>query len=399
MATSFEKLDFEEIQEKNLQDLILTEQRESLGMDFKQQLPEGEQARQEVSKDVVAMANASGGNIVYGLAEKEGGVASKLMSLGPIEGAEKLSAKIQSWLNADIAPSLVGIRIKVVPIEHGGFALVLRIPRSLQSPHAVVGFPDKTVMRYWRRSESQSVPMPEHEIRRTYVSGIDVHKQVDAFRRERIAFNDGTPSGAYLAGAVRVHGFFVPLNSFLSGSVYSYADLKVACEKLEFAEGSYSATTPCLEGAMRHSGGQGEVWQSWHIHRNGVIEWNDAGTNYDHWPEAGNKRRKLLFPRYEHVLGDRLDDVRGAFAKLGLAGPVIFGLSLTDAAGAVVFTKRTFRFSNLMCPVSQVHAHALMLNSVDELVVQNIKPSLDHIMNAFGLPSSLGYGKDGEKLP
>ncbi len=399
MATSFEKLDFEEIQEKHLQDLILTEQRESLGMDFKQQLPEGEQARQEVSKDVAAMANASGGNIVYGLAEKEGGVASKLMSLGPIEGAEKLSAIIQSWLNADISPSLVGIRIKVVPIEHGGFALVLRIPRSLQSPHAVVGFPDRTVMRYWRRSENQSVPMPEHEIRRTYVSGIDVHKQVDAFRRERIAFNDGTPSGAYLAGAVRVHAFFFPLNSFLGGSLYPYADLRVACEKLLFAEGSYSAPTPCLEGAMRYCGSQGEVWQSWHIHRNCVVEWNDAGTNYEHWPESGKERRKLLFPRYEHVLCDRLADVRAALSVLDLAGPIIFSLSLTAATNAIVFTNRSFRFSNLTCPVSQVHAHSLMLDSADELVAKNIKPSFDHIMNAFGLPSSLGFGKDGEKLP
>lgn len=398
MPSNFEKLDFDRIQEKDLQDLVLSEQRENLGLDFKQKLPEGEQARQEVSKDVAAMANASGGNIVYGLAEKEGGVAAKLVSLGEAEGSEKLSAKIQSWVNADISPAVLGVRIKVVPFECGGFALILRIPRSLQSPHAVVGYPDRTVMRYWRRSENQSIPMPEHEIRRTYTSGLDVHKQVDAFRRERITFNDGTPFGAYLAGSVRVHAFFVPLNGFLSGSLYSYADLKVACESLRFAEDSYSAPAPCLEGAMRHTGGQVEVWQSWHIHRNGVIEWNDAGTNYQHWPEAGQGRSKLLFPRYEHAIGDRLPDVQDALRKLGLAGPVIFGLSLTDAAGAVVYTTRRFLFSSLTCPVSQVHAHSLMLNSVDELVVQNIKPSLDQIMNAFGLPSSLGYGINGEKL-
>ncbi len=59
------------ISEADLADLIAQEVREDRGLDYKRDLNISPEARPEFFRDISSFANASGGDIIYGLDEEE----------------------------------------------------------------------------------------------------------------------------------------------------------------------------------------------------------------------------------------------------------------------------------------------------------------------------------------
>lgn len=111
----------------------------------------------EISKDISAMANASGGIIIYGVKTKERGknktLPDKITYINPTN-AEILDQVI----NSQIRPPISGIRKKFIGKKKTHQIMVVHIPQSVESPHQNLA--DK---RYYRRSLSESLPM-EHDL-------------------------------------------------------------------------------------------------------------------------------------------------------------------------------------------------------------------------------------------
>jgi hypothetical protein len=88
---------------------------------------------EEFAKDVSAMANASGGVLLYGVAEDD---KTKRPATYPItdEPFDQAQVRLHSILDGLIEPRLMGVTFDEIRI-HGGYVLGIRVPGSLAGPH------------------------------------------------------------------------------------------------------------------------------------------------------------------------------------------------------------------------------------------------------------------------
>ena len=88
---------------------------------------------EEFAKDVSAIANASGGVLLYGVAEDPVTRKPVLTPIGD-ESYDHVHVQLQGVLDSLIEPRLMGVRFYEVPVS-GGYILGLVVPGSFAGPH------------------------------------------------------------------------------------------------------------------------------------------------------------------------------------------------------------------------------------------------------------------------
>lgn len=128
--------------------------------------------REELAKDLAAMANSGGGTIVYGVAEdKVDGisVAHEVRPTGVV--TEEIEQRIRQVASSGISPPLTGLTLLNLtpPGDATGGVLVIDIPDSPDRPHLV---PRTTGDQFWfvasRRNGPHTEAMTEHELATAY---------------------------------------------------------------------------------------------------------------------------------------------------------------------------------------------------------------------------------------
>lgn len=390
--TLFEDTPIDELTAEHVRALVTSSRSEGRRIDFKEAFKRSDNGKSrdshEVAKDVAAFANSSGGDIIYGVIETDGIATGTCLAVSAQE-AEGVLSFVQAAVRDGVSP-YIDIRCKYIPMEDNAGVFVIRVPKSNQAPHAVRKRGEKDALWFFKRGEDCALPMEESDVRHAYTTGFDVNRQIEVFRRTRIAQVDDTIAGPLFSKSVRVHAFFIPLATFSNGDHLAYPRLLVGANRLRL-EGSHSGPMACPEGAFLHGGAHDGIWHAWYIHRNGIVEWVDAGTNFMHNNPSGEKSKKVVFPLYERRLCDRLQDAANCISALDLGGPLAFCLSLTNAKGAQFFAPNNRFLNSSLCPVDAMHAQTLILRSAADLCPDKIKSSLDHVMNGFGLQRSVNF--------
>lgn len=106
---------------------------ESATLDFKRSIPGRDGGGvAELAKDVSAMANADGGDLVFGIDE----VDAAASAIAPIttETADQAQRRIFQVIDSNIEPRLRGVHMKAVDVP-GGYVLIVRVPASFDGPH------------------------------------------------------------------------------------------------------------------------------------------------------------------------------------------------------------------------------------------------------------------------
>jgi hypothetical protein len=110
----------------------------------------------EMARDVSAFANSAGGQIIYGMTEK---------NHDPAGLDQGIDAKIYQplWfeqvLQQHITPNIGGLAIKPVPLSGGNVAVVIGVPATNGDPHQV------SDGRYYRRNNFNRLAMDHYEIK------------------------------------------------------------------------------------------------------------------------------------------------------------------------------------------------------------------------------------------
>lgn len=189
----------------------------------------GDYAKRKLFKEIVALANSSGGRLFLGIDEssEKPPVAANLLPLPRCHDlAESLERSAYSW----IEPPLTPMRVRGVPVGNDGSGVVVfDIPSSHNAPHR-----SKDLQCYIRRG-TESVPMTMYEIqdltlrldRRTEEiqrsfdeSKAEFHTWADRRRpvsRKGIAFRVvAVPTGAplYIARTFRNAQVILPIQNF-----------------------------------------------------------------------------------------------------------------------------------------------------------------------------------------
>jgi hypothetical protein len=144
----------------NLQQLVDEGLEESLTLDYKDSraLTRDGKGPDELCKDVIALANSAGGQLIYGI--EEDAVTKKPSRVDDGVTDAKITREwIEQILNSRVQPRLTGVTTTRIDMENGRFGYVISVPQSQAAPHQA---PDK---KYYRRFDLQSVPMHDYEIK------------------------------------------------------------------------------------------------------------------------------------------------------------------------------------------------------------------------------------------
>lgn len=156
----------------DLQRLIDEQIGESLSLEFKASsaLDRADHHKRELARDVSAFANSAGGQIVYGLAERE----DRYEVDDGIDPNHISKEWIERVIDTSIFPRIEGLIIDVVALGGDRVAYVVSIPQATsRAPHQA---PDH---RYYRRQNFQNVPMQDYEIRDMLRRGADPEPFLD----------------------------------------------------------------------------------------------------------------------------------------------------------------------------------------------------------------------------
>jgi hypothetical protein len=124
----------------------------------------------EMARDVCAFANADGGQIVYGMTEKEHDPA------GLDDGVDSKTYPeiwFEQVLQQHITPAIPGLRIRHVALKKPMVAVVIDIPATKADPHQV------SDGRYYRRHNFNRLIMEHYEVRDAMRRAVDPDLEID----------------------------------------------------------------------------------------------------------------------------------------------------------------------------------------------------------------------------
>ncbi len=114
----------------------------------------------DIAKDVSAMANASGGVIIYGIKEYNTKEKKHLPeSITPIKRAEFSKERLEQLINSNISPKIEGITIHPIALHESEVVYVVEIPQSHTAHQSTKDY------LYYRRYNFEILPMQDYEIR------------------------------------------------------------------------------------------------------------------------------------------------------------------------------------------------------------------------------------------
>lgn len=163
----------ENITKADIDFLIESEEPEGRDLDYKESINLGpDHDKSEFLADVCSFANAGGGYIVFGVAERRDkdrvtGIPDTAMGLeGNIDG---LIVAMQESIRNGISPR-VPVSLARIPGFPRGDAVVLHIARSAAAPHMVTF---KGASRFYSRGFAQKFQMDVGQIRSAFLAQID----------------------------------------------------------------------------------------------------------------------------------------------------------------------------------------------------------------------------------
>jgi hypothetical protein len=178
-------------------------------LEFKRDLPGSQDADlREFLADIVSLANAQGGDLVFGI-EEAGGAAARVVGVKPDDPDATLLA-IENRVRDCVEPRLF-VACRLVPLGDGSSALVIRVPASLGAPHCVRF---KGSRRFFSRTSNGKYEMDTHELRQAFVASEGLPSRLRALHQRAVAASRGEDMPFPMANAPVAVMSVMPLGLF-----------------------------------------------------------------------------------------------------------------------------------------------------------------------------------------
>ena len=167
-------LGIEDISLKDIENLVQEGVVESKTLEYKREFNlDTNNSKVEFLNDLTAMANASGGDILFGVEDCEG--KPKITGL-PIDNIDALKLKIESILRDSVSPRLK-YEIKPIEIIADTYIIIIRIYESLSAPHMV----KSGGCGFYKRTQSGKHKMSVDELRECFMTSAGYSKEAYLF--------------------------------------------------------------------------------------------------------------------------------------------------------------------------------------------------------------------------
>jgi len=313
------------ITEQDLLDLIGTTS-EGQYIDFKKDSYDSRNPKwqQSLCEDVISFANADGGIIVCGMDEKNG-YASDLCGLGQINPDSEIR-RLKQTISSNIDP-IVNVDIPDIKLSDSqkGFALVIRVPRSVYQPHRLEIKNEPKIFKIRRSNGNED--MTVEELRRAFnLSATFIH-EANQIREERIAnIYKKTPYPVNEGFKVALH--VIPFSALGLAQRIDLSDLGQKAKTPQWAK-----SLGFYEGKHNQHGFASEInlpyeplYGYTHIFRTGIIE-----TVF--YFDGGNEHKLMGLHRVEAKILHFIEEATTIFKNLHINPPFIVMVSLLDLKG------------------------------------------------------------------
>lgn len=376
----------EDVTEDDLAALIENQVREGRTIDYKRELPAGnDAAKKEFLADVSSFANTSGGDLIFGIAEAEA-LPTEIVGLQSGD-LDKERQRLESIMASGLEPR-IRYEVRDINCADDKRVLVLRVDRSWSGPHRVV-FQQSD--RFWGRNTSGKYPLDVNELRAAFTLSSTVLDRIRGFRTDRIIAISNNQTPVQMNPGPKVVMHCVPVESFAAQPHYDLIPFLRDYARLSAIGSAGYRRRLNLDGLLVHDGVSENFGDTYtQLYRSGAIEavTADCVTEKD--------GRKLIDSgRYERNLPNYLQTCFRVFHELGASTPIFVALTVTNARG--------FAMSDRMSYMETSHPIAHDTLALSETVVQDfsddpleiLKPMFDIVWNACGLERSRNFDNEG----
>jgi hypothetical protein len=382
----------EDVKEVNLRELVEGGVSEGKIIEYKLTLPgTSDSDKREFLADISSFANASGGDLVYGMKEEKG-LAMELVGLSTANlDAEKL--RLEEIIRNGIDLRIPGLTIMPVPIGTGNAALVIRVPRSFARPHMVTF---KGSSRFYSRTSAGKYQLDVTELRTAFLHSETFAEGARKFRTERLGGIIAAETPVKLKAPPFAVLHLIPASAFDPSSRPYISELAGKADRLRpvMVGGGFHGPRYNFDGLLTHDASQGVANSYAQLFRSGTIEVVLADLN-----DADPSNQKLLPMAWlEQQFIDALPIYLRAQQDLSVELPVFLAFSLIGVSGYVLSVAERLRRQSYS--QTSIDRDALLVPEIAlEDLGQNpelvLKPAFDAIWNAAGWPRAMHYDNDG----
>lgn len=375
----------DQITEADLTDLVNAGVAERKTLDYKQQLPEMNDAgKRELLADVSSFANTAGGDLIFGITEGAG-VPTGIPGV-QIGDTNQEILRLDSILRDGLSPRIRHATC-VVPLANSRYVLIIRSERSWYGPHRVIFKRDS---RFYGRTTNGKYELDVTDLRNAFLLANTVTGKIAAFRSERVIALENGQSLIPLAEGPKFIIHCMPLESFAAHLQYDVLSLDGIEPMCANRLGCYAPRIN-FEGKAWIGGEPTSAYMQ--IYRSGVIEAVCMGV-------LGSAQNPGIIPSlfYEETIVSYLPHCFEIMKKLGCSPPVLVGISLVGVKGSrlsvdkltEIYTGGTRAIDRdvLMLP-------EIIVEDLSASVAPLLKPVLDLVWNACGFRSSPYFDSSG----
>ena len=213
--------DIEKITEADLQTLIDNSVMEGKTIEYKLALPgNSDSEKKEFLADVSSFANATGGDLIYGILSDNSTGFPKSLDGVACQNIDQEVSRIDNILRDGIEPRISTCHIQPVRLSNGTFAIIIRIPKSWLSPHRVSY---KTHDRFYSRSSNGKYSLDVSELRIAFNLSEATTERIRRFRESRISkvLSEETPVPMGSSAKIIMH--LVPYASFSPAHAFDFS--------------------------------------------------------------------------------------------------------------------------------------------------------------------------------
>jgi hypothetical protein len=386
---SIDRLDFDNLSENDLTELITGQVPEGLRIDYKRDLYGNSDAdKREVLKDISGFANAFGGHLIVGM-EEQNGFATALPGIPNID-PDKVVLWFEQIARSGLEPRIQGLRIRAVSLTCGAFCFVLRIPRSWHPPHRVSA---QGSNRYWIRNSGGTHEASVDELRILFTVGADASHRVQQFRFERLSEITNRQGPRPWMGNGRMILHIVPLSTVTSSW---QIDLGQVSERQRafspIGAGGAGAPRFNLDGYIIERNGEYNHGYT-QIFRNGTIEATKAAI-------LGEVDGKKIIPsgKFERQFFDSFPTYINALRDLGAPTPLIILITLEGVKDSIYRVSSSSIFDEPEPVIERdiVCLPECVVNEYGEVAEYHraVRPAFDALWNAAGYMSAKTFSAD-----
>lgn len=316
--------------EPDLLRLVENSVSEGRSLDFKRELPGGRDAdRKEFLADVTSFANAQGGDLIFGIDEVRG--AATAVPGVQADDSEALILRLDAMLRDGVAPRMIGVRMRWVPLANGSGVLVIRIPAGLAAPHRVTF---QNSGKFYTRTGAGKYEMDVHDLRHAFTDSDGLPRRFRQLHAEAIERARGHEMPLAIAPRPTAVVSVMPLALFREER-----DIAITRDHaLAPIEPDGISSMDMIEGVLLHTPMEPDT----HSVRTFAITYRSGRTDVA-WT-IGDRRQMqngqevdLVWPgRFERGLLDAAHSPIARLAQFGVEGPWVVLASVFRVAGHVM---------------------------------------------------------------